>query len=194
MRNFLIKNKILTYRSKVTIKIKNNESFIEWLDNTDLESLRKWRNEQKNILRQNKNITAQEQKKYFNSFYKKNCLDKNPKNILFAFKVKKNLIGYGGFVNISWKNKRAEISFLLKTSIAKNKKLYEYYFKKFFLLINKISFSNLGFNKIYTETFVFRKKHIKLLEKYGFKKEGLFLNHYYKNKKKINSIVHAKYK
>ena len=194
MGSFLIKNKILSYRSKIIIKIKNNDSFIQWLNNTDLESLRIWRNEQKNILRQDKNITVQEQKKYFNSFYKKNCLSKNPKNILFALKFNKKLIGYGGFVHISWKNKRAEISFLLKTSIAKNKKLYEYYFKKFFLLINKISFSYLKFNKIYTETFVFRKKHIKLLEKYGFKKEGLFLNHYYKNKKKINSIIHAKYK
>jgi len=104
------------------------------------------------------------------------------------------LIGYGGLVNISWLNKRAEVSFLLNTSIVKNKKKYEIHFKNFFSFISKTSFLKLKLEKIYTETFIFRKKHIKLLEINGFKKEGFLKNHYYKNKKKINSILHAKFR
>ena len=58
MGSSLIKNKILSYRSKIIIKIKNSNSFIQWLNNTDLESLRIWRNEQKNILRHRRSIYA----------------------------------------------------------------------------------------------------------------------------------------
>jgi len=190
----LFANFMLKYKSKFIQNILINENYYSWLTLKDIEFLRVWRNQQKNILRQDNNINKKDQKKYFVNFYKKNCFSKKPLNIIFAIKEKQRLIGYGGLVNISWQNKRAEVSFLLNTSIAKNKKKYEFYFKNFFSFISKVSFKKLKLNKIFTETFIFRKNHIKLLNKVGFKKEGFFKNHYYKKNKKISTILHAKFK
>ena len=50
------------------------------------------------------------------------------------------------------------VSFLLNTSIANNKKKYEFYFKNFFTFISKASFEKLKLNKI----FKFRKKRVSL--------------------------------
>ena len=185
---------MLKYKSKFIKNILTNENFFSWLTLKDFEFLRIWRNQQKNILRQVNNINKKDQKKYFVNFYKENCLNKKPLNIIVAIKEKNTLIGYGGLVNISWKNKRAEVSFLLKTSITDNKKKYEFYFKIFFTFILKASFEKLKLNKIFTETFIFRKNHIKLLYKAGFKKEGFLKNHYYKKNKKISTILHAKFR
>jgi RimJ/RimL family protein N-acetyltransferase len=190
----LLANIMLKYKSKFIQNILINENYYSWLTPEDFESLRIWRNQQKNILRQVNNINKKDQKKYFVNFYKENCFSNKPLNIIFAIKEKHRLIGYGGLVNISWQNKRAEVSFLLNTSIANNKKKYEFYFKNFFTFISKASFEKLKLNKIFTETFIFRKNHIKLLNIVGFKKEGFFKNHYYKKNKKISSILHAKFR
>ena len=171
---------MLQYKSKLIQNILLKEKNYSWLLAKDFELLRMWRNQQKNILRQVNNINKKDQKEYFIDFYKNNCLSKSPSNIIFGINNEKKLIGYGGLVNISWKNKRAEVSFLLNTTVAKNKKKYEFYFKNFFSFISKISFTKLKLNKIYTETFIFRKNHIKLLGRVGFKKEGFLKNHYYK--------------
>lgn len=184
---------MLKYRSKLIQNILKNENDYSWLTAKDFEFIRLWRNQQKKILRQDNNINKKDQRKYFINFYKKNCIIKEPSCIIFAIKVKNKLIGYGGLVNISWQNKRGEVSFLLNTSIANNKKNYEFYFKSFFSFISKVSFKNLKLNKIFTETFIFRKNHIKLLEKVGFKREGFLKNHYYKKNKKISTILHAKF-
>lgn len=188
---------MLVYKSKIIknffLNNKRNKTYT-WILKDDIEPIRIWRNQQINILRQNKIINSKEQKKYFANFYKKNCLDHKPSNILFSIKEKNKLIGYGGLSNISWLNKRAEISFLLKSSIAKNKKLNEKYFLDFLKFVCKLSFICLKFNKVFTDTFVTRANHIKLIEKAGFKKEGIFKHHYIKNKKKISSFVHAKFK
>ena len=113
---------MLKYKSKFIQNTIINESCYSWLTSRDFEFLRVWRNQQKSILRQSNNINKKEQRKYFINFYKENCFSKKPLNIIFAIKEKHRLIGYGGLVNISWQNKRAEVSFLLKTSIANNKK------------------------------------------------------------------------
>ena len=64
--------------------------------------------------------------------------------ILFAFKNEKKLIGYGGFVYISWSNKRAELSFLLDTDITFNKKLYKNYSNIYYRLVKKLAFEKLN--------------------------------------------------
>ena len=185
---------MLKYTSKLIQNILINENYYSWLTLKDFEFLRVWRNQQKNILRQSNNINSKDQKKYFINFYKENCFSKEPHSIIFAIKEKHKLIGYGGLVNISWQNKRAEVSFLLNPSIANNKKKNEFYFKNFFSFISNASFEKLKLNKIFTETFFFRKNHIKLLKKNGFKKEGFFKNHYYKKNKKHSTVLYAKFR
>jgi len=185
-------NKVFSYKNKIFKKIFIKNNYFDWLNTKDIILLRVWRNNQKNILRQCKNISIKEQYSYFKNFYTQNCLKKKPQNILFALRDNK-LIGYGGLTNISWIHKRAEISFLVNTEIAKKKK-YEFYFLKFLKIISKFSFEILNLNKIYTETFVYRKAHIKLLEKSGFNKESHLTSHYYKNNKFIDVFFHSKFR
>ena len=185
---------MLEYKSKSLQKIfKKNKKFT-WLTNQDIEKIRIWRNQQLYILRQNKKINSKNQKKYFKNFFRTNCKSKKPLNILFAIKEKNQLIGYGGLVHISWENKRAEISFLTKTSINESKIQYEKHMKDFFKFVINLSFTYLKLKKIYTETFTFRNLHIKIIEKLGFKKEGLLKQQYIKKNKKISSVLHAKFK
>ena len=101
------------------------------------------------------------------------------------------MIGYGGIVNISWSNQRGEISFLLDDEINENSKLYQIYFEKFLTLIKLIAFNEIKIKKIYTETYSFRKKHIKILLCFGFKKEGYLISHYYNSNKFYNSYIHG---
>ena len=66
--------------------------------------------------------------------------------------------------------------------------------KDFFKFVINLSFTYLKLKKIYTETFTFRNLHIKIIEKLGFKKEGLLKQQYIKKNKKISSVLHAKFK
>ena len=63
----------------------------------DAEKIRRWRNNQIKILRQNEIIKKDEQIKYF----KKNIIINNNKLDLFAIDINEKLIGYGGLVNVS---------------------------------------------------------------------------------------------
>ena len=67
-------------------------------------------------LRQTKKLTKKDQDLYFkDTIYKQFSQDK-PEQILFSFLENDICIGYGGLVHINWKNKTAEISFLIDTN------------------------------------------------------------------------------
>ena len=157
----------------------------------DIEKIRKWRNEQRDILRQDKILTKKEQENYFNTMIKPTFKKKNPEMILFSFLSKNKCIGYGGLVHINWKARRGEISFLTDTKRAKsNSKLVED-FKKFLKIILNIRFKDIKLNKITTETFEFRKSIINILEEEGFKNEGILKNHSKMNGKYYDSFLHC---
>ena len=96
--------------------VKNN-IFIQAISPKDIEMIRSWRNKQIEILRQNKKISKKNQLDYFKNHVWKIMSKKHPEQILFSILENKILLGYGGLTNISWKNKRAEISFLLDTKL-----------------------------------------------------------------------------
>ena len=149
----------------------------------DIEKIRKWRNFKIKVLRQDNYLTSDMQLEYYTKNVWSQMNLRKPKIILFSIRYNKKLIGYGGLVNISWEKKKAEISFLINNKIFENTKSYSKYFNIFFYLIQHIAFSELKFLSLYSETFLFRKKHIYLLEKFGFKRN------YKKNK--INSVFHS---
>jgi hypothetical protein len=76
----------------------------------DIQKIRKWRNEQREVLRQDKILTKKEQEDYFNTMIITTFEKKNPEMILFSFLSKNKCIGYGGLVHINWKARRGEIS------------------------------------------------------------------------------------
>ena len=153
----------------------------------DAEKIRKWRNNQIKILRQNEKIKKKNQVKYF----KKHILLKSSKLDLFAIDLNQKLVGYAGLVNISNYFKTAEVSFLINDNIKHNSTIYQKIFLHFLIFIKEYSFKKKKLRRLYTETFSFRKKHIRLLENSGFKLEGIMKKHVIKNKKTYDSLIHG---
>ena len=158
---------------------------------SDIEEIRKWRNSQIDILRQSNFISKEKQIKYFEENiwgeFDKDC----PKTILLSIYHERNFVAYGGLVNISWEDKRAEVSFVAATEIASNEKKYLNLFSKYLSLIQFLGFSELNFNRLFTETYDIRSKHIHTLEQSGFNKEGTMKSHVFINGVFKNSLIHG---
>jgi len=146
----------------------------------DIQKIKKWRNEQIKILRQNKQITTSEQNDYYENFIKKSFFTKKPKMIIFSFLLSNKCIGYGGFTHINWTNNKAELSFILDTKRVKNSKIYRNEFNIFLKLILKLNNEQIRFKKIFSETYDIRPIHMKILENMNFR--------YKERKKKIMKI------
>lgn len=148
----------------------------------------KWRNEQLDVLRQKKRITCMEQVRWFDGLKK----DRNQK--LFAIFEKAgprdNFIGYCGLTHIDYLNRRAEISFLVDTNRTKIGSLYMMDMLSALSFLAGYAFLKLRLKRIFTETYEFRKKHIKILEEFGLKKEGVLHSHVFLKGKYYNSLMH----
>ena len=157
----------------------------------DRTKIMQWRNEQIYHLRQNKPLTIEDQEKYFTDTVSELFKEKQPSQLLFSFLEKDICIGYGGLVHMNWEDKRAEMSFLVNPAIASNIEAYEISFSSFIKLIKKVCFEEIKFNKLYTETYSNRLKHIKILEKNEFVIEGILREHIIQKSKFQNSILHS---
>jgi len=157
----------------------------------DIQKIRKWRNDQMDILRQNKILTKLEQEDYFKKIIKRTFQENKPNCILFSFLLNDECIGYGGFVHIDWFLKRSEISFLNETNRAQNQETYKTDYSIFLKIILQIAFEQLCLNRIFTETFAFRKNTSKLLEKFGFRLEGRLKNHVMVKGNYFDSLIHG---
>ncbi len=156
----------------------------------DVQKIRKWRNENLSILRQQKMLTKKEQNQYYDNVVKKTFLEKEPSQILFSLLNKEECIGYGGFVHIDWKEKTSEVSFLIDTNRSLNKKIYENDFKAFYKIIKNIAFLEIHFQKLITETYNIRPFHKKLLENSGFKLINRLKDHIKIKNSLTDSLIH----
>lgn len=156
-----------------------------------IELIRQWRNAQIDVLRQSEPITEKQQVEYFNKHIWPDMKEKYSKNILLSILEDNILIGYGGLVHIAWEHKRAEVSFLLRPDYTVKPNIYSKYFTIFLQLIKKLAFSELGFQRIYTETYANRLTHISILEKEGFGREGELRKHVIINGKAENLLMHG---
>jgi hypothetical protein len=143
----------------------------------DIEDIRNWRNDQITSLRQKKHITRSDQIHYWNNFIFPSLSDEMPDQLLFSLEDCKlnKLIAYGGLVHINWKNKYAESSFLTDTIYNENSKEYEIIFNNYLKFLISTSRS-LKLSCIYSETYSFRAKHIKILEHFGYEQYGYLKN------------------
>lgn len=157
----------------------------------DMVKIMNWRNTQIIHLRQKIELTIEKQEEYYEKVIKNLFKDEQPNQLLFSFLEKDICIGYGGLVHMNWEDKRAEMSFLVNPVIASNIEAYEISFSSFIKLIKKVCFEEIKFNKLYTETYSNRLKHIKILEKNGFVIEGILREHIIQNSKFQNSILHS---
>lgn len=145
--------------------------------------LKEWRNAQIKILRQKELLTNYQQKKWFDS------LKHDKSQVLFEIIENEEFIGYCGLTNIDWGNKRGEISFL--TNPKRTQKEQKEDFLAALNMICEYGFKKLGLNKIFQETFGYRKDHIKIMEEFGFYLEGELRESYFKQEKFVNSFIQS---
>lgn len=134
------------------------------IQDSEIEKIRIWRNEQMEVLRQKDSISAEDQIRYFKNFVWPENTKKHPSQVLLSLKKNGLLIGYGGLVYIDWNNLSSEVSFLLSTERMSNINLYGEDFKNFLELIKNLSKKQMGLKFLTSETYEFRKDHIKILE------------------------------
>jgi len=171
-------------------RIKINEYFLKSIDEYSIEEIRKWRNKQINILRQNIQLTKEDQKQYFQNKIKKEINNNKPNQIILLFCFKKDILGYGGITNIKWNTKRCELSFLLDNKYANKKNDSEYYFPIFLQLIKKLAFNVLKLNIIWSETYSIRPNYIRQLELNSFENVGIIKNNVKINNKIFDTYFH----
>lgn len=169
---------------------KNKEFQISPIRFKDRLDIMKWRNEQMYHLRQSKVLTLKDQENYFKNVISKLFSKKKPNQLLFSFFKNNNFIGYGGLVHIDWKNKSAEISFIMKTTL--EKKYFQFYWKKFLQLIEKPAFEDIKLHKLNTYAFDIRPQLYLALEESGYKKEAVLENQCFINNMYKNVIIHSK--
>ena len=147
-----------------------------------------WRNEQLYHLRQKQPLTVEDQNNYFSNVVSKIFDADQPDQILFSFLENEICVGYGGLVYINWKEKNAEISFIMDT------KLENESFEKIWLiyldLIEQVAFNDLKFTKIYTYAFDLRPNLFKVLEISGFRLDNSMKNIQRSEKGKV--VIHSK--
>jgi len=157
----------------------------------DMEKIRVARNAQMDVLRQNQEITPEQQQKYFEEIIKPSFTKNNPELLLYSLFKDQEWIGYGGLVHISWEHKRAEVSFLVTTDRANHPETYAQDFSRFLNLLAHIAFHDLNFNRLFTETFDFRKEHLDILQGFGFKPEGILKEHVLIGNHYHDSLIHG---
>jgi RimJ/RimL family protein N-acetyltransferase len=177
-------------------KILNNQEFtngsfsiipIRYKDRLDI---MKWRNEQIYHLRQKKVLTINDQENYFNKIINKLFYLDQPGQILFSFLKDGICIGYGGLVHINWIDKNAEISFIMNTAL--EKEYFQFHWKTYLVLIEKVAFEELNMHKIFTYAYDIRPNLYLALESSGYKMEAILKEHCLFDDKYIDVVIHSK--
>lgn len=182
----------LTYKCLKNNFFKSGKFALAPIAQEEMESIRLWRNSQMELLRQNKEISSEEQMDYYRDKVEPLFHQETPVQLFFAFYSSELLIGYGALVNISWHDKRAEVSFLLNPQFTEDKEGYREKFIAYLSLLHRIAFEELKLHRLYTETYHFRLGHIAILEEFGFILEGVLRDHIYKQQGVFsNSLMHG---
>lgn len=167
-----------------------NERYLYPLSKENLSKLKNWRNSQIDVLRQWKPLTEYNQEKWFQH------ISEDDTQIVFAIMVPNQqnnleLEGYCGITNVDFINRRGEISFLMNPLRAQNKELYRDDFLSVLYLLCQYGFENLNLHKIFTESFAFRKYHIKILKEFGFGDECTLKEHNFIKGTYYDSYIHS---
>lgn len=172
---------------------KDGEYVLVTIRQEDMLLIKKWRNEQIEVLRQKSLLTDEDQISYYDKVILPSIISATPDIVLFSYLFMDHCIGYGGLTNIDWTAKRAEVSFLLQTEITKDHRQHQKYFDRFLKILLKVAFNDLKLHRLFTETYDIRPYHISVLENNGFKFEGRMKEHIYLEKagRYIDSLIHG---
>ena len=142
------------------------------------------------VLRQWKPLTDYNQEIWFQQ------INEDDSQIVFSIKVSDNddnlsFIGYCGIVNLDFINRRGEISFLINPTRLQDKDLYREDFLSVLYMLSQYGFEGINLHKLFTETFAFRKHHIKILEDFGFHLDGILREHQFIKGQYHDSLMHS---
>ena len=151
----------------------------------------KWRNEQVYHLRQDKPLTESDQENYFKRIINKLFDQEKPNQILFSYIQDGLCIGYGGLVHINWKDKNAEISFVMNTKLEKEH--FSMHWKIFLKLIEQVAFNELNLYKLFTFAFDLRPHLYEVVEEANWTKEAVLKNHFCLNGDFKDIVIHSKF-
>jgi RimJ/RimL family protein N-acetyltransferase len=182
---------MLSYSCLQDQRISSGEYCLIPVQEEHIDSIRQWRNQQMKVLRQGSIITETQQKLYFSEKIWPELNRRNPSNILMGLLYEDRLIGYGGLVHIAWEHRRAEVSFLLATERARDPEIYANDFNAYLGLIKFLALGQLALNRLFTETYHFRERHIHILENAGFVREGVLRQHIFLDGIPIDSLIHG---
>jgi RimJ/RimL family protein N-acetyltransferase len=148
------------------------------LRRSDIEPLRRFRNEQIEVLRQVEPISTSGQQRWFDEVVAPAKRDARPPMILVSIlDADERFIGYGGLTNVDWRAGRAEVSFLVEPERAADPEVYRRDLSTFLGFLADWAFGELGLKRLFTETYSFRDFHIEILERAGFRPEGRLREH-----------------
>jgi RimJ/RimL family protein N-acetyltransferase len=172
-------------------RLQDRELALRAVQPADIESIRLWRNAQMDVLRQSTVITTEAQQRYFAEHVWPQKTISHPEQILLGIEMNDRLIGYGGLVHISWRDLRAEVSFLLAPPVEFDRHLRSVIFAKFLRLLQEFAFMDLSLSRLWTETYSNRTEHIHTLEAFGFQLEGRLRKHISMNDVFLDSLIHG---
>ena len=141
-------------------------------------------------LRQSKSLTEAEQDRYFDEVVNKLFDQEQPEQILFSFLEGEQCIGYGGLVHINWKDKNAELSFIMNTALEKQR--FHEIWHAYLELIEKVAFEDLGLHKLYTYAFDLRPCLYKVFEDKRYVEDARLRDHVALNGGFADVIIHSK--
>ena len=151
-----------------------------------------WRNEQMYHLRQENVLTETDQNQYFDTIVSKLFDASQPNQLLFSYLQDDVCIGYGGLVHINWKDKNAEISFIIDPEFEKG--YFHEHWTTYLALIEQVAFVGLDLRKIYTYAFDLRPHLYKVVEAAGFVKEAELKEHFFHNAEYKSVVIHSKWR
>jgi RimJ/RimL family protein N-acetyltransferase len=172
-------------------EIREGSMSISAIQPEHIESIRIWRNEQMDVLRQAQPISPDEQIAYFDRMIWPDMDSAHPRQVLVSLFENGSFIGSGGLVHISWSDLRAEVSFLVETSRMSDPATVDRLFSTYLRLVKTLAFRDLGFRRLSTETFAHRTDIIPLLERNGFVREGRMREHVLVNGVPTDSLIHG---
>lgn len=155
----------------------------------DREPIRRWRNEQIDVLRQSTPLSVQDQDHYYAEVLRPQFDQQHPVQILWAAEEHGSLIGYGGIVHIVWSDRRGEVSFLTESSRAQESLAADW--TAFLSLLVPMARDRLGLHKLTTETYTTRPALVPVLEAQGFVLEGTLREHHQVNGVWVDSLAHG---
>ena len=182
---------MLSYACLPTLPLMLGDYSLNDLQPAHIEDIRQWRNAQMAVLRQREPISPAQQRQYFETQVWPILALPHPPQILRALCHQGRLIGYGGLVHIAWPHRRAEVSFLLDPQRTREEAGYAADFSAFLTMLKTMAFGPLALQRLWTETYATRDRHVAVLEANGFEPEGRLRRHVIHDGLAVDSLLHG---